>query len=43
MKYDEVEKLCSEYWNDRDEFILVKKFDLNNGRYRKAFNKFMKV
>lgn len=44
MTYDVFKKLCSECWNDKfGVLIIAKDFDLDSGRYRKGFDKYIKV
>lgn len=44
VSYDVFKQMCSECWNDNfNTLVIVKDFDLKNGRYRKGFDKFIKV
>lgn len=41
MNFQQFQKLCSEAWKDPHSFlVIVKDFDLNNGRYRQGFDNF---
>lgn len=42
MTYDEFKKVCGLCWNNNFGFlVIVKDFDLNNGRYRMGFDKYI--
>lgn len=44
MSFDDFKKVCSECWNDRyGTLVIAKDFDLNDGRYRKGFDKYIKM
>lgn len=44
MTYDEFKGFCSLCWNDKYGFlVIVKDFELNDGRYRKGFDSFIKI
>lgn len=44
MTYDAFKYLCSKCWHDQYGFlVIVKEFDLNDGRYRKGFDKYIRV
>ena len=41
--YDEFKRICSKCWNENryGNMVVVKDFDLNNGRYRQGFDKYI--
>lgn len=44
MTFEQFKVICSKCWSEKYEtIIIVKDFDLNNGRYRKGFDKYIKV
>lgn len=44
MSFDDFKKICSQCWTDRyGTFVIVKDFALNCGRYRKGFDKYIKM
>lgn len=44
MSFDEFKHICSECWNDAFSLlVIIKDFDLNNGRYRKGFDQYIKL
>lgn len=41
--YDEFKHVCSECWNDKyGTLVIVKDFDLNDGRYRKGYDQYIR-
>lgn len=44
ISYQDFKKICSMCWNEQHGFlVIVKEFNLNEGRYRKGFDKYIKV
>ncbi len=45
MTYDNFKDVCFKCWNDEkfSSLVIVKDFDLNNGRYRKGFDEYIKL
>lgn len=44
MNFEEFKKLCSQCWRDNyGTLVIVKDFEHNNGRYRKGFDKYIKM
>lgn len=44
LPYEDFKELCSKCWTDRFGFLVIaKEFDLNQGRYRKGFDKYIKI
>lgn len=44
LEYVKFKSLCSECWKERYGFItIVKEFDINNGRYRKGFDQYIRI
>lgn len=42
LSYEKFKELCSFCWNEPHGFmVIVKDFDLNNGRYRQGFDKYI--
>jgi hypothetical protein len=43
MTFNEFKDICSKCWNDgkSDPLIIMKDFDINDGRYRKGFDKYI--
>lgn len=43
MTFNEFQNLCNEIWEEKYNFLVIdKESPLNNGRYRKTFNNFLK-
>lgn len=44
ITYDHFKNLCSQCWSEQyGTFVIVKDFELGNGRYRKGFDKYIKI
>lgn len=45
MSFDDFKKVCSECWNTNKfgSLVIVKDFDLNDGRYRQGFDVYIKL
>lgn len=44
MTFNKFENICNKCWNDNyGVLVIVKDFDLNNGRYRKGFDQYISL
>lgn len=44
MTFEQFENMCGECWNDKyGVMVIVKDFDLHNGRYRKGFDQYISI